>query len=88
MTQPIKKYKAGNIQGAIWFNEREVGEGVVGFKTVSLTRSWKDKKDVWRNEVLNLRKQDLPKIRVILQKIQEELLLTDFEKEAVENDEE
>ncbi len=76
--RPIKTYRAGNIQGAIWFNEREVKEAVVGFKTVSIRRSWKDKdKDLWREETLNLRKQDLPKIAVILNKLQEDLLLNE-----------
>ena len=74
--RPIKSYRAGNIQGAIWFNEREVKDAVVGFKTVSIRRSWKDKdKDIWRDETLNLRKQDIPKLFVILNKLQEDLLL-------------
>jgi len=80
--RPIKQYRAGNVQGAIWFNEREVNGTIVGFKTVSIKRSWKDKeKGIWRDETLNLRKQDLPKIRVILDKITEDLLLTPEEEE-------
>ena len=74
MTQPIKKYKSGNISGALWFNEREVNGNIVGFKTLSITRSWKDK-DVWRNEALNIRKQDIAKVLVILNKMQEDLFL-------------
>ncbi len=78
--RPIKQYRAGNIQGAIWFNEREVKDAIVGFKTVSIRRSWKDKdKDLWREETINLRKQDIPKLMVILNKLQEELLLSDNE---------
>ncbi len=76
--RPIKQYRAGNIQGAIWFNEREVKDAIVGFKTVSIRRSWKDKdKELWREETLNLRKQDLPKLAIILNKLQEDLLLTE-----------
>ena len=78
--RPIKQYRAGNIQGAIWLNEREVKDVIVGFKTVSIRRSWKDKdKDLWREETLNLRKQDLPKLAVIISKLQEDLLLNDEE---------
>ena len=78
--RPIKQYRAGNIQGAIWLNEREVKDVIVGFKTVSIRRSWKDKdKDLWREETLNLRKQDIPKLAVILSKLQEDLLLNDEE---------
>ena len=43
---PSSALKSGNISGALWFNEREIKEGVkVGFKTVTLRRSWKDKKE-------------------------------------------
>lgn len=83
--RPIKHYRAGNLQGAIWFNEREVKDAIVGFKTVSIRRSWKDKdKDIWREETLNLRKQDLAKLAVILNKLQEDLLLNDEQED--END--
>ena len=53
--RPIKKFKSGSIEAAIWFNERERNGEIVGFKTVSLRRSWKDNKtNIWRDEVINL----------------------------------
>ena len=68
--QPLKTWKSGNISGALWFNEREIKDGVkVGFKTVTLRRSWKDKKDILRDETLSIRRQDLPKILTIVQKM-------------------
>jgi hypothetical protein len=78
---PIKKWRSGAIEGAVWSNKRQIErDGVtqeVEFKTVTLRRSWKDKnEDIWRDEKLNLRKADLPKLIVILNKIQEEVLLT------------
>ncbi|MBS3159354.1 hypothetical protein J4436_01065 [Candidatus Woesearchaeota archaeon] len=76
--RPIKQYKAGNISGAIWFNEKEKDNQILGFKTVSIRRSWKDK-DTWRDESLNLRKTDIPKVLLILTKIQEDLLLNQQE---------
>jgi len=76
--RPIKKFRAGNIEAAIWFNEREVDGQIVGFKTVTLSRGWKDKKEnLWRNEVVNLRKGDLPKALLVLSKANEEVLLKD-----------
>jgi len=74
--RPIKKFKSGNIEAAVWFNEREVDGNIVGFKTVSLRRSWRDaKQDIWRDETLNLRKGDLAKVLLVAMKAQEELLL-------------
>lgn len=79
---PIKKWRSGAIEGAIWSNKRKIkrvdGEEEVEFKTFTLRRSWKDKtQDIWRDEKLNLRKQDIPKVMAILNKIQEELFLGD-----------
>jgi hypothetical protein len=78
---PIKKWRSGNIEGVIWSNKRSIErDGVteeVDFKTFTLRRSWKEKdSDTWRDEKLNLRRQDVPKIIAILNKIQEELFLS------------
>tara|TARA_Y100000310_G_C20669969_1_gene809699 strand:+ start:2316 stop:2591 length:276 start_codon:yes stop_codon:yes gene_type:complete len=78
---PIKKWRSGAIEGAVWSNKRQIErDGVtqeVEFKSVTLRRSWKDRnEDIWRDEKLNLRKTDIPKLIVILNKIQEEVLLT------------
>ena len=78
--RPIKEYRAGGIKAAIWFNEREVDGQIVGFKSVTLSRSWKDRKEnLWRNEVLNLRKGDLAKAILVLNKAHEEVLLSSHE---------
>jgi hypothetical protein len=74
--KPIKKFKSGSIEAALWSNEREFNDSVVEFKTVSLTRSYKKKgEDLWRSESLNLRRNDLVKAILVLQKAQEELLM-------------
>ncbi len=87
--RPIKNYRAGNISGAIWFNEREVNGNIVGFKTLSIRRSWKDKdKDIWRDESINLRRGDIAKLLVILNKIQEELFLADEHQKDDEGEDE
>lgn len=80
--RPIKKFKSGNIESAIWLNEREKDDGsLIGFKTVSLTRHWrKNDEDVWRSDVINFRRNDLQKAILVLQKTQEELLLNQEEK--------
>ena len=48
-------------------DEKEIKEGTkVNFKTASLKRAWKKEGDVWRDEVLNFRRQDLPKLVSII----------------------
>jgi hypothetical protein len=76
MVHPIKKHKSGQIETAVWENEREVNGNIVSFKTVSLRKSWHDKeKDLWRDATINLRRNDLQKAILVLQKAQEDLLL-------------
>ena len=86
--RPIKKFKSGNIELAIWFNERKLKDDtVVGFKTVSLRKSWKDDEGTWRDATIQLRKHDIPKVIVIMNKVMEELLLAqDSEKEEDEDE--
>jgi len=73
---PIKKFRAGNVEVAIWSNKKNVNGAEVEFKTVSLGRSYKKKdEDIWRNEVINLRKGDLQKVLLVVQKAMEELFL-------------
>ncbi len=75
---PIKKFRAGNIEVAVWSNKRKRYNGEeVEFKTLSLSRSYKKKEDdVWRNEIINLRKGDIAKVSVVLNEAQKYLLLS------------
>lgn len=77
---PIKKFRSGAIEGVIWANKRKRDDGTeIEFKTATLRRSWMDKEqEIWREEKLNLRRQDLPKIQLIVQKLQEELFLNNL----------
>lgn len=85
---PLKKFRAGQLEAAIWFNERKLKDDtVVGFKTVSLRKSWKDEEGLWRDATIHLRKHDVPKVIVLMNKTMEELLLSQEEKEEGEEDE-
>tara|TARA_Y100000310_G_C20083607_1_gene535004 strand:- start:46 stop:348 length:303 start_codon:yes stop_codon:yes gene_type:complete len=77
--RPFKKWKCGNIEAAIWNNKREMQEGEeFEFKTVSLSRSYRKKgEDIWRNDAIHIRRNDLQKMILVLEKAQEELLLTE-----------
>ena len=83
--KPINQWRSGNISGAIWDNEKEVNGASVNFKTASLRRAWKKEGDVWRDETLNFRRQDIPKLMSILQEMRKELFLKNSEK-GVENE--
>ncbi len=77
--RPIKKWRSGNVEVAIWLNKRDLQDGTeVEFKTVSLSRSYRKRDEgVWRSDVINLRRNDLQKVILVLEKAQEDLLLTD-----------
>ncbi|MDD5253845.1 MAG: hypothetical protein PHG05_01935 [Candidatus Nanoarchaeia archaeon] len=78
VNRPIKKWSSGNFDVAVWLNQKEKNGDKVEFKTVSLSRRWKKKdEDVWRNDVVNLRRGDIPKAILLLQKAQEELYLNE-----------
>ena len=88
MAGPIKKFRAGQLEAAIWLNEREIKgkDEIVGFKTVSLRKSWKDNEGMWRDATIQLRKHDLPKVMLLMQKAMEEILLSQDEKEDEEEE--
>ena len=74
---PIKKFRASNFEAAIWKNSKTIDGNEVSFKTLSLSRSYKKKdEDLWRNEVINLRKSDIAKALIVLNEAQKELMLT------------
>lgn len=79
--RPVKSFRCGNFSGAIWANEKQMAEGMVSFMTASLRRSWKDKSGSWRDETVNLRKNDIAKAVLLLNKLQEEMFFSDLEGE-------
>lgn len=73
---PIKKYRAGNFELVVWKNDKEINGEIVSFKTLSLSRSYKKKEeDIWRSEVINLRRQDLHKVMTLLNEASRHLWL-------------
>ena len=73
--RPIEKWRIGNIEAALWENRRQMNGDEVTYWTVSLGRSYKKKDEgIWRNEVINnLRRNDIPKLIAILQRVQDHL---------------
>ncbi len=78
---PVKSFRSGAIQVAIWENENVTSDGQqMKFKTVSFERRYKDKNGNWQN-TNSLRVNDLPKAALILQKAYEYLVLSGEEEE-------
>ncbi len=76
VNRPIKKWRSSNFEIALWSNEREVNGNIVEFKTMSLSRSFKKKdEDIWRSEVINIRRLDIPRLIVLLNEASRELFL-------------
>jgi len=72
---PEKKFSTGVISATVWENEgkSKTGEAVT-YKTVSLQRRYKDKKDEWQS-TNSLRVNDLPKAALVITKAYEYLVL-------------
>jgi len=76
VNRPIKEWRSSNFKLAVWSNEREINGNLVEFKTMSLSRSFKKKdEDIWRNEVINLRRMDLPRVLTLLNEVSREFYL-------------
>jgi len=72
---PEKKFSTGVITATVWQNAGKGRNGeIVGYRTVSLQRRYKDKNGVWQT-ANSLRVNDLPKASLVLQKAYEYLVL-------------
>ena len=66
--EPEKTFKAGAVRAAIWTNRSERGS----YRTVQLTRSYKDGHGSWKQSS-TLRISDLPRATLVLNKAYEYL---------------
>lgn len=89
--RPIKKWKISNMEAALWENRKEMNGAEVTYWTVSLSRGFRKKdENIWRNEIISsLRRNDIPKLIAILQKVQDHLYFETprSEKESEKDDE-
>lgn len=67
---PEKTFKAGAVQAAVWTNESDKG----AFRTVQVTRSYKDRAGEWKQST-SLRAADLPRATLVLNKAYEYLTM-------------
>jgi len=71
--KPIKKFRQDNFEVAIWENHGIKDGKEYSFKSLSLTRSWKDKNLQPRRDVMRLRKADIATVIELLTKARQEL---------------
>jgi hypothetical protein len=73
--KPVKRFQAGNISVSIWNNTGKTKEGKdFTFMTASLQRSYKDAKNEWKNESINLRANDIGRVHLVLQEAFKEMV--------------
>ncbi len=78
---PEKKFSTGVITATVWQNQGRSKTGeIVGYRTVSLQRRYKDRNGAWQS-ANSLRINDLPRASLVLQKAYEFSVL----REAHEN---
>ena len=72
---PEKKFSTGVITATVWQNQGKGKNGeIVGYRTVSLQRRYKDKNGVWQS-ANSMRVNDLPRASLVLQKAFEYLVI-------------
>lgn len=71
--KPIIKWKEWDFEMAIWKNNGTKDGRAYSFKSLSLTRSWRDKNCQPRRDVIRLRKSDIAKVIELLTKARQEL---------------
>ncbi len=77
MEKPEKKFVAGAISATIWENTTEREGKQVSYRTISLTRSYKNKDGKWQ-QTNSFRTTDIPKALLVLNKAYEYIMLRDF----------
>lgn len=81
---PEKRFSTGAISATIWKNQgtsKATGESIE-YGTVSLQRSYRDKKGNWQS-TNSLRINDLPKAALVLNKAYEYLVLKQEDSEKI-----
>jgi len=75
MAKPVKTFKSsGGLSVYVWKNISIVDGMPKEFHTVSFSRGYKDQQGAWASTT-NLREQDLPKLKCLLQQAYEFLVI-------------
>ncbi len=87
--KPVKKFKAGAIDAAVWRNAniQTKDGGEIATYSVSLERRYKDKAGEWKGTNL-FRMNDIPKASLVLVKAYEFITMHADEEDSAEHKEE
>ena len=84
MGKPVKSFRAGAVEAAIFENERTVGGKKLKMSNVVFRRSYKDKDGNWQNSD-SFGVNDIPKLRLVLDRTYEYLLMGNGAEEEPED---
>ena len=70
MAKPKKCFKSGGVRALIWENERKTNDGVFTVESVTFSRRYKTSGGQW-DSTCSFRKNDLPKLEVVLRQAYE-----------------
>jgi len=85
MGKPIKVFRAGAVEAAIFENERTVGGRKVKMLNVVFKRSYKDKDGKWQHSD-SFGINDVPKLGLLVPKVYEIMAMGDRAEEQPEED--
>ena len=75
--KPEKKFVASPVSATVWNNKGEKDGKDYEFKSIQISRSYKDKDDNWKNTD-SLRVSDIPKAILVLQSAYSYLATTEL----------
>ncbi len=73
MTQPVKKFSAGQVSCALWENEAKVGDRIVTMLKATVERRYKDRDGSWKSSG-SFGRNDIPLVIWCLQKAFDSML--------------
>jgi hypothetical protein len=76
--KPVAKFQAGVVSASVWENAGDKDGKEFKFYTITFQRGFKNKKDEWENTT-SMRVNDLPKLKLVLDKAFETLVLNNEE---------
>ena len=83
--QPVKKFKAGAVEAAVWLNEKKSGEKVTNVESVTIARRYMDKAGQWQS-TSSFSMNELPKVFLVANKAFEFLAISDGNDKVVKED--